>query len=88
MAQEEVQTGGFSKNEKKIADAYMNIDVIDKDKVEHKFQGFNPLYENGSGKLHRSLVNKARASADGTVTINCKVTIRLAVKDDGADLAI
>ena len=85
MANQET-TGGYVKAEKKIADAYMNIDVIDAKGGEHKFQGFNPLYSDGSGKLHRSLVNKAKASPDGTVEINCKVTIRLANKDDGTDL--
>lgn len=89
MAQEIQATGGYSaKAEKKQCDAYMNIDVIDAEGNTHRFQAFNPVYADGSGKLHRSLVNKAKASKTGEVEIKGKLTIKLANKDDGSDIAL
>lgn len=77
---------GYSK-EKKQCDAYLNIDIVDGDGVEHRFQAFNPLYSDGAGRLNRSLVNKAKASKDGTVVVSGKLTVRLANKDDGSDIS-
>jgi hypothetical protein len=71
---------------KKVADAYINIEVIDDGGNVYKLQAFNPLYSDGSGRLHRSLVNKAKASSDGIAEINCRVTVRLAAVDDGSDI--
>lgn len=80
-------TGGYVKSaDKKQCDAYLNIDMIDGDGNVHRFQAFNPVYADGSGKLHRSLVNKAKASKTGEVEVKGRLTIRIANKDDGKDI--
>jgi hypothetical protein len=79
---------GYSKSAKKKGDAFMNIDIIDKNGDKHRYQAFNPLYAEESGKLHRSIVNAARASDTGEITLNCVVTVRVATLDDGKDLEL
>jgi hypothetical protein len=85
----QVATGGYKASpEKKQCDAYLNIDIIDSEGNAHRFQAFNPVYSDGSGKLHRSLVNKAKASKTGEIEVAGKLTIRIANKDDGKDLTL
>jgi len=89
MAQqvENANNGGYSaKPNKKQCDAYVNIDFVDSNGVAHRYQAFNPLYEEGS-KLQRSLVNKAKASKNGEIEVKGKITIRVATKDDGSDIS-
>lgn len=90
MAQQVIEnptTGGFKKDGKRKADAYINIQIKDADGNLHNLNAYNPLFEEDS-RLQRSLINKAKASPEGEVVIECVVKVRVAATDDGTDIAL
>lgn len=83
---EDNQESGYSSNKgKKKSEAFGNI-VVNPKNSEKGLQVpnlFLPM-DSSNGKLHRSIINAAKANG-GEITIDAKFIVRLAAEDDGTD---
>lgn len=81
MAFERKENSQTNGNNTKKAQAYVNLEVIDKAGNPHKVKAYIPLHED-DGQVSRSLIAAARENPD--FTIDMKAEVRLAKEDDGS----